>query len=184
MASWLGILYNAAQVGIGLLNNVLNPRSDLLVGYDGPDLLRGREGSDVLQGGAGEDVLKGGKGADLLMGGEGRDKLFGGAGKDHFLFAIDTLGTAANADRIMDFGKGKDVIVLGIHGQPLRPAEDGQFHVGSEATTPDQQIIYDRQSGWLHFDRDGSGDAAQVRFAKVKPGTDLHADDFLVALAL
>jgi hypothetical protein len=84
----------------------------------------------------------------------------------------------------MDFGKGKDLIVLGIAGQPLRAAEDGQFHIGDKATTPDQRIIYDKQSGWIHFDRDGSGEAAQVRFAKVKPGTDLHADDFVVALML
>ena len=56
---------------------------------------------------------------------------------------------------------------------------DSQFHVGKEAATEDQIIIYDRKSGNLFYDGDGSGDLQQqVNFAKVGKGLDMSAANF------
>jgi hypothetical protein len=58
-----------------------------------------------------EFFLNGGGGNDVLVGNAGNDTLTGGAGADHFLFNT-ALGTT-NVDRITDFARGVDKIVLG-----------------------------------------------------------------------
>ena len=54
----------------------------------------GRKGADTLNGGAGDDVLK------------------GGLGRDTFIF---DLTDAAGTDRILDFARNRDTIILREH---------------------------------------------------------------------
>ena len=72
--------------------------------------MRGADGNDRLFGGLGADRLLGGTGNDLLSGGLGQDRLTGDAGADKFLF--DARPGPINADRIVDFTPGSDVIQL------------------------------------------------------------------------
>jgi Ca2+-binding RTX toxin-like protein len=113
------------------------PGDDRLFGGRGADRIRGGEGNDFLNGGRGPDKLDGGPGDDRLLGGPGDDRLEGGAGNDileggpgsdHFVYDRfswsvgvrnpddrpqprpddETIGR----DRIVDFMKGDDKIVL------------------------------------------------------------------------
>ncbi len=82
------------------------------------DLLNGTASDDRLNGLDGDDIIKGLDGNDILDGGLGSDRLSGGAGKDRFVLSrlevYQTSGgrTRAEADVIIDFELGKDVIAL------------------------------------------------------------------------
>ena len=41
------------------------------------------------------------------------------------------------------------------------------FHIGKRAGDAEDRIIYDKGTGYLYYDPDGTGSAAQVRFAKL-----------------
>ena len=157
---------------------------DQFDGMDGGDVLVGKGGSDGLYGGAGDDVIKGGKGQDFLMGGDGSDTLTGGADDDVFFFYLNlTEPTPATFDKITDFKHGQEHIGLYVYdgmNDILPPGQlDGKyFHKGTAAETADQHVIYDKKTGKIYFDADGSGSEAQFLLAKVKAHTKLSADDF------
>jgi hypothetical protein len=48
------------------------------------------------------------------------------------------------------------------------------FHIGDEALTKKQHILYDEDSGWLLYAKKGSGTANPCAFAKIGK----HLDDF------
>lgn len=152
-----------------------------LSGGSGDDRIEGRDNDDRLAGQNGNDTLIGGEGDDTLIGGAGRDILTGDEGEDTFLF--NTAPTRTAFDDITDFEVGVDTIALGrfqFGGLPAGELADTAFHVGDAATTAEQRIIYDDESGDLFFDADGSGGGAQVRFASVEEGLALTAVDFLL----
>jgi serralysin len=135
--------------------------------------------ANVLTGGDGNDVLSGLDGNDWLSGGEGNDLLIGGTGADSFYF--DVFGDA-NVDTISDFNTASDTILLeadlfsddGELGALLEAA----FGEGTEATTADQRILYDQNSGNIFYDADGSGAIDPVVFARLTGGTALDHSDF------
>ena len=138
--------------------------------------------SDFLYGGGGKDTLKGGAGADLLDGGAGKDVLKGGTGADAFLFK-DHLGSG-NVDKIVDFKVGVDTILLD-HSVFTAVGPPGElalaaFHVGTHAGDSQVRIIYNDATGALSYDKDGSGGADQVKFAKLEKGLHLSDHDFLI----
>lgn len=91
----------------GGLNN------DRLFGETGNDRLLGGAGNDTLYGEGGNDVLEGGNGNDTLDGGRGFDILRGGRGNDNFVLARGYGSRAlSKADRIKDFGNGRDLMRL------------------------------------------------------------------------
>ena len=90
-----------------------NLDNDILYGNRGNDLLNGNEGHDLLLGGKGNDLLFGEAGNDTLSGDRGFDILTGGTGRDVFIITPETGGaTLANADIIVDFTMGADLIEL------------------------------------------------------------------------
>jgi Ca2+-binding RTX toxin-like protein len=157
-------------------------QDDRLYGGEFGDVLLGRAGNDELFDWVGDNVLKGGKGDDLLVGGDGFNTLFGGAGADAFGFSLDATSPPVGFGRIKDFEPGEDMIVLHVFDLALPPGVLGKqyFHKGTAATTAEQVIIYDKPSGRLYFDVDGTGIGAQFQFAKLTPGTKLKANDFYV----
>ncbi|AWM85980.1 calcium-binding protein [Microvirga sp. 17 mud 1-3] len=128
------------------------------------------------------DRLVGGAGDDRLDGKLGADKLTGGAGDD--VFAFTTKLGKGNVDRILDFKAGDDMIQLSgkIFAKIGKGHLDkGEFRLGTKALDEDDRIIYDRKSGNLFYDKDGSGTAyAAVKFAHVKAKADLSVHDFLI----
>jgi serralysin len=153
---------------------------DGISGTDFGDKIVGRAGSDELYGYDGDDLIKGGKGKDLLAGNDGNDILYGNAGRDFFDFRLDPANPPIGIDKIKDFTVGEDMI--GILASDLKAGllDPKYFHKGTEAASPDQVIIYDKSTGRLLFDVDGTGIEAQFQFAKVTPGSRLHASDFMV----
>ncbi len=145
------------------------------------DFLYGGWSKDIAFGQGGDDYLYGGQGGDVLAGGHGRDCLNGGGGKDQFLFA--EYG-AKNTDCITDF-EARDRIAL--DASVFRKLGSGDvlkskyFHVGDAPLTGHDRIVYDKATGRIFYDRDGSGGKFDMRkFAMVDKGTELHAHDFLL----
>lgn len=158
---------------------------DRIVGIDADDaMVKGREGDDLLVGGDGNQVLKGGKGNDLIGGGQEKDKLYGGNGKDTFFFDFSGAGNEAVelpvTHRIKDFDSEDDTIALSFKGLEPGFLDSDLFKKGPEATSEDHRIIYDKDTGKLYFDDDGSGDFDQIHFGSVKAGTTVKASDFIV----
>jgi serralysin len=87
-----------------------------LQGSYGNDELRGDDEANTLDGEHGDDILIGRGGDDILIGGYGIDVLSGGAGADSFVFfegySGPGTGIGTDADRILDFTTGEDVIDL------------------------------------------------------------------------
>lgn len=139
--------------------------------------LHGKAGNDDLIGGDTGQLLKGGKGNDFFFAHDGFSFFHGGAGDDVFVFADPTKPST-----ILDFNPDQDLIGLdGWAFDAIGPGflQDAQFHIGKDAQTEEQIIIYHRKSGNLFYDGDGSGTTlAAVNFAKVSKGLDISAGNF------
>ncbi|MDO7835251.1 calcium-binding protein [Sphingobium sp. HBC34] len=163
---------------------------DVIIGNTRDNMIRGGAGNDVLVGGTGVDQLYGDAGNDRLRGGIGNDWLQGGAGKDAFQF--DTaLGTsnAANIDFIDDFSPLDDTLylensVFSAFGTTTGAINAAHFRsiVTGGATDANDFLVYDRSTGALFYDANGSvnglGDA--VQFATLLPNLQLTSSDFLL----
>jgi Ca2+-binding RTX toxin-like protein len=66
----------------------------------------GGAGAQSITGGSGNDTITGGAGNDTITGGAGNDQMTGGSDADTF----DITTTAADTDRISDWGLGADVL--------------------------------------------------------------------------
>jgi hypothetical protein len=154
---------------------------DDIHGGTSDDLILGRKGDDALFGWEGNDIVMGGKGNDLVEGGVGFNKLWGNEGTDSFGFDLIS-SELPGFSRIKDFTPGEDVIGLSFYDIVVPPGYLGSsfFHKGTAAITATQIIIYDKATGNIYFDADGSGIGTQVNFARVNPGTKLSEDDFYV----
>lgn len=168
--------------------------SDLLTDDQGgdvelDDLLIGRDGSDILIGYLGDDTLKGGKDNDWLFDYAGTNKFFGGAGHDTFGFQLFASGGVTEADtvgKIKDFVKGEDLINLttSIADLPFGKLAKEYFHKGTGAEDGNDFIIYDKATGKIFVDYDGSATGEQIHFASVTPGLKLQSHDFIVGIGL
>ena len=154
--------------------------NDYLNGGEGDDAIYGGDHADTLEGMDGSDTLDGGNGDDVMAGGLGADTLTGGFGADVFVF-YSALGNG-NVDTITDFAAGTDGIVLdrnifrAIASEGVLDA--GAFRTGTSAGDADDRIIYNKNTGEIFYDADGSGSGAKVLFAKVAAGTNLTASSF------
>lgn len=159
--------------------------NDMLYGESGMDRLYGDTSNDKLYGNAGNDTLYGGSGNDTLYGGSGNDGLSGGAGRDTFVFDVRPHKTL-NVDRIYDFNVTYDSIFLensvfkvgkGTLAKPQKISSD-MFTVGKHAADAQDRIIYDKSTGALYYDADGTGGSVQVRFAVLQKNLKLTYHDF------
>ena len=155
-----------------------NKGDDTLFGESGKDFVAGGLGDDLIYGGLGNDKLHGRDGADTLNGGTGRDILRGGDGADDFVFST-ALGRS-NVDTIVDFASGVDEIVLdgAIFGALGGSIAAREFQIGAQADDRTDHLIYNKATGELFYDVDGSGRRDQILFAEFEAGTDLRFDDF------
>lgn len=133
------------------------------------------------------NVIKGNAGANHLDGGLGSDTLTGLAGKDTFVFATK-LGTT-NIDHITDFSAADDTIRLSksvfaaLSAGGLTASAFKDLGVTGAKVDASDRILYDRDTGALSYDADGSGTAAKaIRFAVIDnhDATTLTHLDFLV----
>ncbi|KAB0265039.1 calcium-binding protein [Microvirga brassicacearum] len=161
-------------------------------GDHGGNRISGTSQGDLMKGGAGDDLLSGGAGDDILVGGSGNNVLKGGSGSDMFV-----LG--GSFDRITDFShRAGDKILLNAYifeaadivmqsgwvpdaGARGRGGLDASnFVLGNRATEANHHFLYERSTGALSYDADGSGAGEAVQVAQFKAGTALGASDFLL----
>jgi len=114
----------------------VTPDDDRVTGTADRDQISGLEGNDTLNGAGGNDELRGNRGDDLLNGGPGRDRLLGGPGRDIFILGPGSQ-TLRNADRIMDFRPGQDLIGL----------RNGREFADLEILGNDNTVLRDRATG-------------------------------------
>lgn len=110
-------------------------------------------------------MLDGKAGNDTLHGGVGNDMLTGGTGKDIFVF--DTKpAKKTNADWIRDYNIGEDTIwldnkvftKLGKKGSEASPAKLNKKYFSLKGhKDKDDYLAYNRKTGDLTYDADGSG---------------------------
>ncbi|MGB3406737.1 MAG: calcium-binding protein [Jannaschia sp.] len=119
---------------------------------------------------------------NTIGGGAGNDKLRGNTGADRFVF--NTALEAGNVDRILDFSRTEgdslmldDAIFASIAKGLLR---EQNFVAGTDAQTDMQFIVYDRASGHLWYDADGSGSLDKSLIATFDGTAQILAGDILV----
>jgi Ca2+-binding RTX toxin-like protein len=149
-------------------------------GVSGKDLVKGFEN---LTGSRYNDVLSGTTGANILNGGAGNDTLKGAAGKDTFVF--DTaLSASGNVDRLADFSVVDDTIELdnAIFTRLVTAGtlDSAYLRVGSAALDANDYLVYNKVTGALSYDADGSGSGAAVQFAWLPAGLSPLNTDFFV----
>ena len=137
-------------------------------------------GDDTLIGNQGANKLVGLSGDDTLIGGLGNDVYIGGSGRDKFVFAT-APDEVSNLDRIVDFNVKYDTACLKIavytaFGKDGRLSSNA-FWSGTAAHDKSDRILYDKTSGSIFYDPDGTGQAAQVEFAHLPRGLKLNASD-------
>jgi Ca2+-binding RTX toxin-like protein len=133
------------------------------------------------------DVLTGGDGNDQLYGKAGKDVLTGNAGQDIFVF--DTRpNKKTNLDTITDFSVAEDTIWLsdsvfkklgkGTEASPTK-LKKAFFKMG-KAKDKNDYLVYNKKTGMLSYDVDGSGAAKAVEIAKLAKNLKLTQDDFFI----
>ena len=141
----------------------------------------GNGGANAIIGNDANNTLTGAGGDDRLNGGLGNDVLIGGAGLDEYWF--DTALGAGNVDTLTGFNVADDSIHLdrtifsGITSNGTLPSL--RFWQGAAAHDADDRIIYDKPTGRLYYDPDGTGAAAQVLFAQLTANTALTNVDII-----
>ncbi|MFN6485727.1 putative Ig domain-containing protein [Nostoc sp. DedQUE02] len=140
--------------------------NDSIDGGAGNDTLSGNNGDDNLVGGAGNDILSGNNGNDILVGGAGNDILTGGNGKDIFSFSSPI---SDGLDTIEDFNSANDLIRVDAAsfggGLVAGILQQTQFVLGTAAKDESDRFIYNKSTGALFFDVDGTGSSTQVQIA-------------------
>jgi serralysin len=142
----------------------------------------GDAGANALTGNAGNNALNGGAGDDNINGKLGNDVLTGGLGRDAFVF--NTAPGPTNVDRIRDFSVIDDTIQLenSVFTGLARSGtlSSAAFYVGSQAHDASDRVIYNKATGALFYDADGSSAGEAIQFATLAKGLDLGAGDFLI----
>jgi Ca2+-binding RTX toxin-like protein len=163
----------------------------VLRGTAGANTLAGRGNNDILSGLSGKDGLYGNGGNDKLSGGLGNDTLSGGTGSDIFVFdaklsKTNRLNKQQNLDRITDFSVADDTIHL-TKGVFTKIAKKGvlagsAFYASTKGVAHDasDRIVYNKKTGALFYDKDGSGAAEAIQIATLSSRLGLTSTDFFV----
>jgi serralysin len=159
------ILTGSAPYGFG---NTLNNR------------LTGNSTANFLHGGGGADRLIGADGNDSLIGSDGNDILTGGNGADRFIFNA----IRERRDTITDFVAIDDTVAVyasGFGGGLVAGVlSASKFVLGSAARDTSDRFIYNKTTGGLFFDRDGTGAAAALEIATLSTKPTITNADILV----
>jgi Ca2+-binding RTX toxin-like protein len=147
------------------------------------DTALGNSLENVVCGNRIDNVIDGRGGDDTVTGWNGDDTVSGGSGDDLFRF-MTAPNAEFNVDRITDFVSADDRI--GIQNRVFAGmGEEGamdasQFRLGTKALDGSDRIVYDRASGDMFYDADGSGGAQAILFAQFDAGTAISLGDMFV----
>lgn len=163
--------------------------NDLLIGGSGKDRMNGGSGKDNLQGGAGNDTLQGNEGNDRLFGGDGNDRIGGGVGTDTLTgdggadsFVFSAVTVTSGVDLITDFGKGRDLIILGDIDANSNISGNQKFKWISTAEFSGKagEVRYDISDGSTHVYLNMNGDKSAEYSFTLLGVHNLTASDFVL----
>ncbi|OYU34865.1 calcium-binding protein [Novosphingobium sp. PASSN1] len=159
---------SAAGTSLGGTDTVISTVSFILPDF--VEVLRLAMGDFYIDGtgNAGNNTIIGNAGKNVLDGAGGNDRLTGGADND--LFKLNAVGTGVTV--ITDFASGTDII-------GIRNPFGSELAFGTAATTADQRLIYDIETGNIYYDADGSGSGAQVLLAVIASKPEIYGYDFM-----
>ena len=156
----------------------------------------GNSGNNVLNGNGGNDTLNGLAGNDALTGNWGSDTLTGGTGSDRFIFDINrAFDTSMGVDRVTDFVRGTDKLVLDITTFRALTSPAGGALSGSEfavinaitngsaiASSSVAKIVFNSATGHLFYNPNGAlaGLSSGGLFATLDGATSLAGTDFQI----
>lgn len=144
--------------------------------------INGTSKDDFLIGKSSNDFISGGYGNDSLNGSYGRDILTGGEGNDRFVFNKNP-STDNNSDIVSDFVVNSDQIILEDSKYKMLKFDDlshENFVRSNHAIDGDDFLFYDRASGELYYDRDGSGSQIAQQIAIFENHANLSYGDFVI----
>jgi serralysin len=157
--------------------------STTLTGNTGANTIVGNAGYNRIYGMSGNDRLNGYTGNDTLNGGYGNDILTGGSGNDIFAFK-DWLSKTGNVDKITDYSRTYDSLYLDNRYMTklggIGRLSSSKFVLGTAAKDSNDHLIYDRGTGNLYYDPDGSGTGAKVLIAQFTNKAVLAYSEFTV----
>ncbi|WP_457093668.1 polysaccharide lyase family 7 protein [Microvirga sp. P5_D2] len=143
--------------------------------------IEGSNSNNYLTGASANEWLKGNAGRDVLWGKAGSDVLTGGTQEDAFVF--DTA-IGKDIDIITDFNLADDSIRLEnkIFSKLTNTGKlsSSFFKVAEKAGDANDYIVYNKTTGALSYDADGSGLGAAKIFAVIENKAALTAADFFV----
>lgn len=138
-----------------------------------------------IQGSLYGDTLIGDGGANRIDGSYGADTITGGGGADTFVLnsRTDAVDTIADFQHGVDhFELHRTEVFIPGHQPPAGTLGVQYLAIGSQATTPDQVLVYDSGSNTVFLDPDGSGTQYQpIALFHVQAGAGITASDFLLA---
>ncbi|TIU01027.1 MAG: calcium-binding protein [Mesorhizobium sp.] len=151
------------------------------------DPTHGTTGNDTFVGTGAADTYDALAGNDTLRGEGGNDVLTGGRGEDTFVF--DTAYGPGNVDTLTDFDAEHDALYLdnavftklgtGSWSSPAQ-VNSGYFELREHAEHSNDHLLYNRATGVLYYDPDGSKSTPQVEIAHLEPGAALTYHDVFV----
>jgi Ca2+-binding RTX toxin-like protein len=150
------------------------------------NVLTGNAGDNIFRGNAGNDAILGAEGGDVINGGLGNDVLTGGAGQDRFIFNT-APNPSTNRDVITDFTvvddtiRLDDAVFVGIGPAGALVATAFKIvGVPGGVVDANDRVIYDKATGSLTYDSNGSAAGGATLFAIVNAGLAMTAADFSV----
>jgi serralysin len=183
--------------------NVINgtSKNDKINGTADADAIYGGKGNDKIKGLGGDDLINGGAGKDILTGGAGKDTfVFDTPVKKgqfdqitDFKSSDDTIQISLSALKAFKVKVAKEEVFDSLEGTKAgkkkglysldKVFEKGKlekkFFTTGKAKDSYDFVTYDKKTGFVYLDLDGSGGGKGFAIAKLKPGTSLSADDFL-----
>ncbi|NJK51201.1 calcium-binding protein [Candidatus Gracilibacteria bacterium] len=151
------------------------------------NVITGNSGNNILRGSIGDDILIGGAGNDILVGQVSNDTLTGGAGNDRFDYNTGRAYSGADlgSDRIDDFTRGQDKIVLGattfVLGPTLDTSEFASVTTDASAKSSSARIVYSSETGNLFYNANGTVVLGEAVITTLSDRLSLSISDFIIA---
>jgi Ca2+-binding RTX toxin-like protein len=128
--------------------------------------------------------ITGNGGVNVIDGGAGNDSLLGGAGSDYFVFST-TINSSTNKDTIIDFNSFYDTIrldnaVMTGLGATTGALSANKYYAGTAAHDLDDRIIYNRLTGIVTYDSNGSLAGGATEIAYLSNKATISVNDFVV----
>ncbi|WP_082499430.1 hypothetical protein [Rhizobium sp. Leaf391] len=178
--------YASASKGliVSLANPTINTGDALGDTYNSIENLSGSNFNDLVYGNSAANAINGGAGNDVIKGYGGNDTLTGSSGNDTFNFN-SSLSSSGNVDAITDYSVAIDTIQLDnliFKSLAAGGLSSSAFRSNTTGLAGDlsDRIIYEKDTGEIYYDSNGTGSGGSVLFVKISIGLSMTNANFFV----